>query len=144
MRVSATTVDSLGATQLVTAVRLFAGDEFKIIGWKMEPNGSITRLSDTSAGAVRAISAASVRGRCFVLATRETNNHLKVRYWLFPNSAAGPFEHKADITEGLIADPDDRLMCLHFPGPAQNLGDTVVAARGNAGQLRLWRYHVAE
>ncbi len=144
VRVSAATVDSLGATQLVTAVRLFAGDEFKIIGWKMEPNGSITRLSDTSAGAVRAISAASVRGRCFVLATRETNNHLKVRYWLFPNSAAGPFEHKADITEGLIADPDDRLMCLHFPGPAQNLGDTVVAARGNAGQLRLWRYHVAE
>lgn len=143
VNVSAATVDSLGGTQLVTPVRMFTGDALKIIGWKMEPNGSITRLSETSAGGVRSVASASVRGRCFVTATREANNHLKVRYWLFPNSVAGSFENKAELGEALIAEPD-RLTCLHFPGVAQNLGDTVVAARGSAGQLRLWRYQVSE
>lgn len=141
---SAATVDSLGGTQLVTPVRISTGDALKIIGWKMEPNGAITRLSDTSAGAVRSVASAPVRGRCFVMATRESNHHLKVRYWLFPNSVAGSFENKAELTEALLADPADRLTCLHFPGTAQNLGDTVVAGRGSAGQLRLWRYHVTE
>ena len=141
---SAATVDSLGGTQLVTPVRMFAGEALKVIGWKMEPSGSITRLSDTSAGAVRSVVSASVRGRCFVMATRELNSHLKVRYWLFPNTVAGSFQNKADLSEALIAESSDRLTCLHFPGVAQNLGDTVVAARGSAGQLRLWRYRVSE
>lgn len=141
---SAATVDSLGGTQLVTPVRMFVGDALKIIGWKMEPSGSITRLSDTSAGAVLSVASASVRGRCFVMATREPNSHLKVRYWLFPNSVAGSFENKADLAEALIAESSDRLTCLHFPGVAQKLGDTIVVARGSAGQLRLWRYHVSE
>jgi hypothetical protein len=142
--VSAATVDSLGGTQVVTPVRMFNGDALKIIGWKMEPNGAITRLSDVNAGTVRSVASASVRGRCFVMATRDSNNnHLKVRYWLFPNSAAGAFENKAELAEALLAEPD-RLTCLHFPGGAQNLGETVVAGRGSTGQLRLWRYHVSE
>lgn len=144
VNLSAATVDSLGGTQLVTPVRLFTGDALKIIGWKMEPSGAITRLSDVTAGAVHSVASASVRGRCFATASRESNGHLKVRYWLFPNSVAGSFENKAELQEGTLADSFDRITCLHFAGTAQNLGDTVVAARGNAGQLRLWRYHVTE
>jgi len=141
---SAATVDSLGGTQLVTPVRMFKGDALKVIGWKMEPDGAITRLSDASAGAVSSVASASVRGRCFVTATREANGHMKARYWLFPNSVAGSFENKAGLQETLIAESLDRITCLHFAGTAQNLGDTVVAARGPRGQLRLWRYHVSE
>jgi hypothetical protein len=141
---SAATVDSLGGPQLVTPVRMFTGNVLKIIGWKMEPNGAITRLADVSTGAVGAVASASVRGRCFVTATRESNGYMKARYWLFPNSVAGAFENKAELAEDSIAESFSRLTCLHFPGVAQNLGETVVAARGGAGQLRLWRYHVSE
>ena len=78
-------------------------------------------------------------------ATRESNGHMKVRYWLFPNSDAGSFENKAELQEtALVAESFSRITCLHFPGLAQNLGETVVAARGDAGQLHLWRYHVSE
>jgi hypothetical protein len=141
---SAATVDSLGGTQLVTPVRIFSSGALKIIGWKMEPDGTITRLSDVSPGTISSVASASVRGRCFVTATRESNGHMKVRYWLFPNSVAGSFENKAELQEGLIAETFNRLTCLHFAGVAQNLGDTVVAARGAGGELRLWRYHVSE
>ncbi len=141
---SAATVDSLGGTQLVTPVQIFSGDVLKVIGWKMEPDGAITRLSEASAGGVKSVASASVRGRCFVTATRELNGHMKVRYWLFPNSVAGAFENKAELQESVIAESFSRITCLHFPGTAQNLGDTVVAARATAGQLRLWRYQVSE
>ena len=77
---SAATVDSLGGTQVVTPVRMFTGNVLKIIGWKMEPNGAITRLSDVSAGAVTAVASASVRGRCFVTATHESSGPMKARY----------------------------------------------------------------
>lgn len=141
---SAATVDGLGGIQLVTPVRMFSGDVLKIIGWKMEPDGAITRLTEVSGGAVGAVVSAAVRGRCFVTATRESNGYMKARYWLFPNSAGGPFESKAELVEGSIAQPPSRITCLHFPGVAQNLGETIVAARGGAGQLRVWRYHVSE
>lgn len=141
---SAATVDSLGGTQLVTPVQMFTGNVLKIIGWKMEPNGAITRLSDVSAGGVTAVASASVRGRCFVTATHEASGPMKARYWLFPNTAAGAFELKAELQEAPLASSFSRVTCLHFPGAAQNLGETVAAARGVAGQLRLWRYHVTE
>jgi len=50
-------------------------------------------------------------------------------------------EHRGDAVEGKIG---FNLSCTHVPGTGKKLGDTVVAAQTESGDLQLWRYKVQE
>lgn len=146
---SAASVESLGGTQVVTPVRIFSNkaspaNVLRIIGWKMETDGSITRLSDLNSGKVTNLVATRVRGRSFVIAARTTAGLMKATYWSFPNSSAASFEKTFETEETSIRESFPHLRCLHFPGVAQNLGDTIIAARSPMDKLRMWRYRVTE
>jgi hypothetical protein len=133
-------VPSFGGTQVATAVALESGT-LKVIGWKMESDGAMTRLSEAEGGGVTSLQAAYVRGRSFVTVMREADGRFKASYWLFPNNPAGALEHRGDAVEGKIG---FNLSCAHVPGSGTNLGNTVVAAQTERGDLQLWRYKVGE
>lgn len=118
---SGASVESLGGTQVVTPVRIFSNkasnaNVLRIIGWRIETDGSITRLSDLNSGTVTSLAATSVRGRCFVTAARTTNGLMKATYWSFPNNIAASFEKKFETEESSIRESFPYLRCLPFSG----------------------------
>jgi hypothetical protein len=133
-------VAALNGTQVATAVRLDSGT-LKIIGWKMESNGAMTRWADVSGGAVGNVSAAHVRGRQIVTALREADGRLKTSYWRFPADASGALEHRGDATEGHVG---LHVRGAHVSGTGTNLGDTVVATQTEDGKLQLFHYKVTD
>ena len=141
--VSCCAVEALGGIQLVTAVRMSnVSSLLKVIAWKMEPGGGMTRLAEATAGGISTVYASSVRGRIFVTATRESDERFKANYWRFPGSDTGPIEALGNAAEGKI---DNVVRCIHIPGEGAHVGDTIFAAREQKdSKLRLWRYQVTE
>jgi hypothetical protein len=138
--VSAAPVLALGGTQVATAVRLQDGT-LKLIGWKMEPGGGITRWTEAGGGAIQAVSASLVRGHNIVTALREADGRFKASYWRFPSDPSGAIEHRGDAVEGPIG---FHVRCAHVAGEGNQLGDTVAAVRSEDGKLQLFRYRVTE
>jgi hypothetical protein len=138
--VSTVSVPAMNGTQLATAVRLEDGT-LKVIGWKMESDGGITRWAEATGGAITIARAASVRGRNIVTAMREADGRFKASYWRFPPDMSGPLEHRGDAVEGPIG---FSLACAHVPGEGAQLGDTVVATQTEDGKLHLFRYRVTD
>ena len=140
-RVAAAPVTAFSGTQVATVVQLVGGS-LKIIGWKMESNGTITRWTDTTAtGLVSGVSAARVRGRNIVTALREADGRFKISYWRFPTTLSGAIEHRGDAVEGPIG---SSVRCTHIPGVGSQLGNTVAATQTDEGKLQLFRYKVTE
>lgn len=138
--VSATPVIALSGTQVATAVRLEDGN-LKIIGWRMNSDGSMSRWAEVIGGAITSLSAALVRSRTIVTALREADGRLKTSYWLFPGNITGPLEHRGDAVEGPAG---FEVQCAHVPAEGTELGNTVVAAQSEDGKLRLFRYRVTD
>lgn len=139
--VAAAPVTALSGTQVATAVKLEDG-ALKIIGWKMESGGGITRWTDvTATGGVSAVSAAQVRGRNIVTALCEADGRFKISYWRFPTALGGAIEHRGDAVEGPIG---GIVRCTHIAGEGSQLGNTVAATRTEDGKLQLFRYRVTE
>jgi len=139
-QVSAVPVIALSGTQVATAVRLEDGT-LKVIGWKMESGGGMTRWVDAAGGPITAVSAALVRGRNIVTALREGDGRFKASYWRFPSTAPGALEHRGDAVEGPVG---FEVKCAHVPGEGTNLGDTVAATQSRDGKLQLFRYKVTD
>lgn len=138
--VSAVAVTAMRGTQVATAVRLEDGT-LKVIGWKVEAAGGMSRWLEASGGAITSVSAAHVRGGNIVTALREADGRFKASYWRFPTSAAGTLEHRQDVVEGNIG---FHLRCVHVPGEGSQLGDTVAATQTQDGKLQLFRYRVTD
>jgi hypothetical protein len=139
-QVSAVPVLALSGTQVATAVMLEDGT-LKVIGWKMESAGGMTRWVDAAGGPITTVSAALVRGRNIVTALREGDGRFKASYWRFPSTASGTLEHRGDAVEGPIG---FEVACTHVPGEGTNLGDTVAATQSRDGKLHLFRYKVTD
>jgi hypothetical protein len=138
--VSAVSVPAMSGTQVATAVRLQDGT-LKIIGWKMEPGGGITRWAEAAGGAITTVRAAHVAGRNIVTAMREADGRFKASYWRFPADMSGAVEHRGDAVEGKIG---LHVTCAHVPGEGAQLGNTVAATQTEDGKLHLFRYRVTD
>jgi len=120
--------------RFVTACRTSNGS-LKVIGWRLNANGSLTRLADAAAGSVSDIAASLVSGSRVVTAVRTSNGSLKLITWR--------------ITDGSITRRGDSGSQA---GNARNItmtvdgsGRPVTAVRTSAGDLKLitWRVNAS-
>lgn len=139
-QVSAVPVVALNGTQAATAVRLADG-ALKVIGWRMNADGSMSRWAEATGGTITSVSAAAVRGRTIVTALREADGRLKTSYWRFPADISGTLEHRGDAVEGPVS---FEVQCAHVPAEGTDLGETVVATQSERDKLQLFRYRVTD
>lgn len=141
-KVSCCTVSAMEGTHAVTAVRVSSGGALKVIAWKMEAGGGITRLQSATGGPIAAVEAAAVRGPYFVTGVQEADERFKCQFWRFPSTDAGPMEALASDGEGKI---DAVIRAVTFAGKSPKVGDAVFAVREkDVAGLRLWRYRLTE
>lgn len=130
-------VQALEGNQAATAVRLKNGS-LKIIAWRMDAGGGITRLTDISGPAILSLSSIHLAGRYFVTALRVADGTFRGSYWRFPATANGSLAHQGDVTEGAIG---SFLHCAHVPAISESgIGRTIFATQTTGGDLRLFHY----
>jgi hypothetical protein len=141
---SLTTVRTMEGVVAVTALRLAAGN-LKIIGWKLLPNGSMTRwLETTTREAVSSVTCAGVRNSDLVTCVkREPGDQMRLTYWQFPfnGNPSGVIVRSADQDGDVVA----WVKCLHQPGTSEtHPGHTITLSRLPSNRLKLRRWRVSK
>ena len=130
-------VEALSGMQAATAVRLKTG-LLKIIAWRMDTGGGLTRLTDIDGPAITALHTIPIKGRYFATGLRLTDGTFRGSFWRFPATANGTLANMGDVSEGNIGAflHGAQIPALSEPG----LGRTIFATQTTAGDLRLFHY----
>lgn len=126
-------IASMSADRLVTAHR--SDGRLLVIRWRLEPNGSLTRLADsgTQAGAVQDLALVVLSGGRVVTPVRSSSGDLKVISW---TASDGAVQRRADSG-------NQAGKATIIRAAADQHGQLVTAVSTGAGALRLivWRVH---
>ncbi|MEP7367784.1 MAG: hypothetical protein ABI972_31370 [Acidobacteriota bacterium] len=133
------TVGTGAGAGVVTAVIDETG-HLKVIGWKLEAGGGITRWMDAAAAETGTVVACAwMGGPNVVTAIRQDDKVVKLIYWRFADDgSAAPVR----LGEKIIHATGFQLRVQHRPGSGSNLGDTIVGVNLESGDLKLIRYKV--
>jgi hypothetical protein len=125
----------------VTAVIDESGN-LKVIGWKLESTGAITRWMDATAPETGgSVACAWMGGPNVVTAVKQSDGVLKLIYWRFSDAggATAPVRLGEKTVHAVGA-----FRVQHRPGSGSNLGDTIVAVSLGSGDLKVIRYSVTQ
>ena len=130
--VSGTSIIAVSPDRLVTAVRT-AEETLKLIGWRLNGNGSLTRLADsgTQAGSVGDIALSLMTDGTVVTSVRADGGSLKLISWAVSDTAITRLSDSADL-----AGEARRIRAA-----VDETGNLVTAVQTAEGNLKLivWR-----
>ena len=137
-----TTITTTEGVVAVTALRLTSGN-LKLIGWKLQSNGSLTRwLETTSREIVSSVTCANVRNSDVVTCVKmEPGGQMRLIYWYFPFNAnpAGAIQRRVAVDGDVVS----WVKCLHQPGKMESYpGYTITMSRLPDTKLKLRRWKV--